>query len=193
MEVIFPLRAQTQYWISLEAFFCVWNLSPISPPDTDDFHRATGETACAGVCPLCGKRGKSALIGFYIHIRQRGCKRSSQRRVTPTEQRNCVFYCYVLSTCAIDWLAVWAALVQKTVTGPFASLSVLKLWPQRLEIRVQFQGKRKTLKQETVNWLIRCFSFKFTTTTSRVAHKCKLISKPIKSQGDSFSKHMNTP
>lgn len=127
MEVIFPLRAQTQYWISLEAFSCVWNLSPISPPDTDDFHRAAGETACAGVCPLCGKRGKSALIGLYIHIRQRGCNWSSQRRVTPTQRGNCMFYCSVLSAWALDWLAVWAALAQRTFPGPFAVLSVVKL------------------------------------------------------------------
>lgn len=101
MEVIFPLRAQTQYWISLEAFFCVWNLSPISPPDTDDFHRAAGETACAGVCPLCGKKGKSALIGFYIHVRQRGCNWSSQWRVTPTKQGElCVLLLCVIGLCS---------------------------------------------------------------------------------------------
>lgn len=132
MEVIFPLQAQTQYWISLEAFSCVWNLSPISPPDTDDFHRAAGETACAGFCPLCGKRGKSALIGLYIHVRQRGCNWSSQRRVTPTKWGNCMFYCYVLSACALDWLAVWAALAQKTFPWPFASLPVVKFWHQEI-------------------------------------------------------------
>lgn len=146
MEVIFPLWTQTQYWISLEAFSCVWNLSPISPPDTDDFHRAAGETACAGVCPLCGKRGKSALIGFYIHIRQRGCNWSSQRRVTPTKWGEL----HVLLLCVIGlffWLTcrLGCSGKRKTFPGPFASLSLLlwKLWHQILEIKVQFQGKTK--------------------------------------------------
>lgn len=57
MEAIFPLRAQTQYWISLEAFFCVWNLSPISPPDTDDFHsRRRRDGLCRCLSPLWEKR-----------------------------------------------------------------------------------------------------------------------------------------
>lgn len=143
MEAIFPLRAQTQYWISLEAFFCVWNLSPISPPDTDDFHRAAGETACAGVCPLCGKRGKSALIGFYIHVRQRGCSRSSQRRVTPTKRGELrVLLLCVIGLCS--WLTRRLACsgAENSSWAFCFSVSFEALTPkfQWKEIRMQSQG-----------------------------------------------------
>lgn len=30
------------------------------------------------VCPRVGKTGKSALLGFYIEVRQSGCRQSSQ-------------------------------------------------------------------------------------------------------------------
>lgn len=45
----------------------MWEIfSPISPSDTDDFHRAASTSA-----PTPGESGKSTLMRFYIHLRQR--------------------------------------------------------------------------------------------------------------------------
>lgn len=184
MEVIFPLRAQTQYWISLEAFFCVWNLSPISPPDTDDFHRAAGETACAGVCPLCGKRVKSALIGFYIHVRQRGCSWSSQRRVTPTKRGEL----HVLLLCVIGQCSWLTRRLDCSGAGNSSwafcfSVSFEALTPkfqkrdQNAVPRLEKKSLNRYISQllETLNWLIYRFIAFLLNSLLQTKIKCNKI------------------
>lgn len=47
----------------------MWEIfSPVCPSDTDDFHRAAAASTSA---PTLGQSGKSTLMHFHIHLRQR--------------------------------------------------------------------------------------------------------------------------